>query len=162
LVLDADALNILAMRPDLRAQLAVRNATTILTPHPGEAAHLLACEISDVQKNRSASAAAIQKIFHSTVVLKGADSVCATRDGKIFINPTGNSGMSAAGMGDVLSGVIAALLAQGLSGDNALLLAVYLHGAAGDKLAEQQIKIGMTASELTESARWLFNQWAST
>ncbi len=161
LVLDADALNILAMRPDLRAQLATRKTATVLTPHPGEASRLLACEISDVQNNRLASAAAIQKIFHSTVVLKGAESVCATRDGKIFINPTGNSGMSAAGMGDVLTGIIAAFIAQGLSGDDALLLAVYLHGAAGDALAEQQIKIGMTAGELTDYARWLFNQWAT-
>jgi hydroxyethylthiazole kinase-like uncharacterized protein yjeF len=161
LVLDADALNILAMRADLCAQLAARKATTVLTPHPGEAARLLACEIADVQNNRHAAAAKMQKKFQCSVVLKGSDSVCATRDGQLFINPTGNSGMSAAGMGDVLSGMIAALLAQGLSGDDALLLAVYLHGAAGDKLAEQQIKIGMTASELTESARWLFNQWAA-
>ena len=161
LVLDADALNILAMRPDLCTYLASRTATTVLTPHPGEAARLLVCEIADVQKNRVAAATTIQKKFQCSVVLKGADSVCATRDGKLFINTTGNSGMSAAGMGDVLTGIIAAFIAQGLSGDDALLLAVYLHGAAGDALAEQQIKIGMTASEVTDWARWLFNQWAA-
>lgn len=157
LVLDADALNILAARPDFRAQLSARKAATVLTPHPGEAARLLACEIADVQANRNPAAEELRKRFHSSVVLKGADSVCATRDGKLFINKTGNPGMSASGMGDVLTGMIAAFIAQGLSADDALLLAVHLHGAAGDELAKQQATIGMTASELTEWARWLLN-----
>jgi hydroxyethylthiazole kinase-like uncharacterized protein yjeF len=161
LVLDADALNLLAMRPDLRALLNTRKAATVLTPHPGEAARLLACEISDVQENRTLAAAELRKRFHGSVVLKGADSVCATRDDKLYVNKTGNSGMSAAGMGDVLTGMIAAFIAQGLSADDALLVAVYLHGAAGDELAKQQARIGMTASEVTEWARWLLNQIAA-
>ena len=161
LVLDADALNILAKRPDLRALLDARKAATVLTPHPGEAAHLLACEIADVQANRHTAAQELRKRFHSSVVLKGADSVCATSDGKLFINKTGNPGMSAPGMGDVLTGMIAAFIAQGMSADDALLLAVYLHGAAGDELAKQQAGIGMTATEVTEWARWLLNQLAS-
>ncbi|NNM70253.1 MAG: NAD(P)H-hydrate dehydratase [Gallionella sp.] len=161
LVLDADALNILAKRPDLRALLGARKAATVLTPHPGEAAHLLACETTDVQANRHAAAQELRKRFHSSVVLKGADSVCATSDGKSFINKTGNPGMSAPGMGDVLTGMIAAFIAQGMSADDALLLAVYLHGAAGDELAKQQAGIGMTATEVTEWARWLLNQLAS-
>ena len=160
LVLDADALNILAKRPDLRALLDARKAATVLTPHPGEAAHLLACEIADVQANRHTAAQELRKRFHSSVVLKGADSVCATSDGKLFINKTGNPGMSAPGMGDVLTGMIAAFIAQGMSADDALLLAVYLHGAAGDELAKQQAGIGMTATEVTEWARWLLNQLA--
>jgi NAD(P)H-hydrate repair Nnr-like enzyme with NAD(P)H-hydrate dehydratase domain len=94
------------------------------------------------------------------VVLKGADSLCVTRTGKMFINKTGNPGMSSAGMGDVLTGMIAAFIAQGMPADDALLLAVHLHGAAGDALAEQQATIGMTATEVTEWARWLLNQWA--
>jgi NAD(P)H-hydrate repair Nnr-like enzyme with NAD(P)H-hydrate dehydratase domain len=94
------------------------------------------------------------------VVLKGASSLCATRDGRLFVNQTGNPGMSAAGMGDVLTGMIAAFIAQGMAADDALLLAVHLHGAAGDALAEQQATIGMTATEVTEWARWLLNQWA--
>jgi hydroxyethylthiazole kinase-like uncharacterized protein yjeF len=158
LILDADALNILAMRPDFRIMLAARNAPTVLTPHPGEAARLLDCKTSDIQDHRQAAAAELRLRLHSSVVLKGADSVCARRDGKLFINPTGNPGMSAAGMGDVLTGMIAAFLAQGLSGDDALCLAVYLHGAAGDELAKQQASIGMTASEVTEWARWLLNR----
>ena len=160
LVLDADALNILAKRPDLRALLDARKAATVLTPHPGEAAHLLACEIADVQANRHTAAQELRKRFHSSVVLKGADSVCATSDGKLFINKTGNPGMSAPGMGDVLTGMIAAFIAQGMGADDALLLAVYLHGAAGDELAKQQAGIGMTATEVTEWARWLLNQLA--
>ena len=160
LVLDADALNILAKRPDLRALLGARKAATVLTPHPGEAAHLLACDIADVQANRHSAAQELRKKFHSSVVLKGAGSVCATSDGKLFINKTGNPGMSAAGMGDVLTGMIAAFIAQGMSADDALLLAVYLHGAAGDELAKQQACIGMTATEVTEWARWLLNQLA--
>jgi len=159
-VLDADALNILALRPDLRELLAARKTPTVLTPHPGEAARLLACDISDVQANRHAAAAELRRKFHGSVVLKGADSVCATRDGKLFVNTTGNPGMSTAGMGDVLTGMIAAFIAQGLGADDALMLAVYLHGAAGDELAKQQASIGMTATEVTEWARWLFNRLA--
>ena len=159
LVLDADALNILAQRPDLCAMLLVRQAATVLTPHPGEAARLLACEIGKVQADRVAAVRQLAQKFACSVVLKGASSLCATRDGRLFINQTGNPGMSAAGMGDVLTGMIAAFIAQGMTADDALLLAVHLHGAAGDALAEQQATIGMTATEVTEWARWLLNQW---
>ena len=93
------------------------------------------------------------------MVLKGADSLCATRDGQLLVNKTGNPGMSSAGMGDVLTGMIAAFIAQGLSADNAMLLAVHLHGAAGDALAEQNAGIGMTATEVAEWARYLLNKW---
>jgi hydroxyethylthiazole kinase-like uncharacterized protein yjeF len=162
LVLDAGALSILALRPDLRTSLLERKSPTsqtVLTPHPGEAARLLECEIREVQADRVGAARQLAQKFKSGVVLKGADSLCATQDGKLFVNGTGNPGMSAAGMGDVLTGMIAAFIAQGMSPDDALLLAVYLHGAAGDALAEQQATIGMTATEVTEWARWLLNQW---
>lgn len=159
LVLDADALNILTLRPDLCALLLVRKAATALTPHPGEAAHLLACEIKEVQADRVAAVRQLAQKFGCSVVLKGASSLCATRDGRLFVNKTGNPGMSSAGMGDVLTGMIAAFIAQGMTADDALLLAVHLHGAAGDALAEQQATIGMTATEVTEWARWLLNQW---
>ena len=159
LVLDADALNILALRPDLRALLTARKAACVLTPHPGEAAHLLVCSTAEIQADRVAAVQQLAQQFACGVVLKGADSLCATSDGKIFVNKTGNPGMSSAGMGDVLTGMIAAFIAQGLSADDAMLLAVHLHGAAGDALAEQGIAVGMTASELTEQARSLLNQW---
>jgi hydroxyethylthiazole kinase-like uncharacterized protein yjeF len=159
-VLDADALNIIAKRPDLRAILHSRKSATVFTPHPGEAAHLLACSTADVQADRVAAVTKLAKKLNGSVVLKGSGSLCATRDGKLYINKTGNPGMSSAGMGDVLSGMIAAFIAQGLTADEALLFAVYLHGAAGDALAQQQATIGMSATELTEWARWLLNRIA--
>lgn len=159
LVLDADALNLLSRNPDLQDDLRTREHPAVLTPHPGEAAHLLACSTAEIQADRVAAVQRLAQQFACSVVLKGADSLCATSDGKIFVNKTGNPGMSSAGMGDVLTGMIAAFIAQGLSANNAMLLAVHLHGAAGDALAEQGITVGMTASDVTEWARWLLNQW---
>jgi hydroxyethylthiazole kinase-like uncharacterized protein yjeF len=159
-VLDADALNLIAMRPDLRGMLHGRKAATVCTPHPGEAARLLDCKIEDVQNDRPGAARALAQRLHSSVVLKGAGSLCATRDGKLYLNQTGNPGMSSAGMGDVLSGMIAAFIAQGLSADEALLLGVHLHGASGDELAKQQATLGMSATEVIEWARWLLNRWS--
>jgi hydroxyethylthiazole kinase-like uncharacterized protein yjeF len=147
------------MRPDLRSLLFARKAPSVITPHPGEAAHLLGISTDEVQSARAASAQELARRMNCSVVLKGSDTLCVTRDAKIWLNNTGNPGMSSPGMGDVLSGIIAAFIAQGLSADNAMLLAVHLHGAAGDALAQQQASIGMTASEVTEWARWLLNQW---
>ncbi|HUW25201.1 MAG TPA: NAD(P)H-hydrate dehydratase [Gallionella sp.] len=160
LVLDADALNLLAHHTDLQEDVRAREKPTILTPHPGEAARLLGCTINAVQADRVAAVQQLAQKFASSVVLKGTDSLCATRDGKIYVNHTGNPGMSAAGMGDVLTGMIAAFIAQGMNADDALRLAVHLHGAAGDALAQQVASIGMSATEVTEWARWLLNQWA--
>jgi len=159
LVLDADALNILAMRPDLRSLLATRKGQSVVTPHPGEAARLLGIGSEAVQTARQSSAQELARKLNCSVVLKGAGSLCVTREAKTWLNNSGNPGMSGPGMGDVLSGMIAAFIAQGLSADNAMLLAVHLHGAAGDALAQQQAQIGMTASEVTEWSRWLLNQW---
>lgn len=159
LILDADALNILAMRPDLRSLLVARKYPTVITPHPGEAARLLGISTNEVQSARTDTAQNLARRMNCSVALKGAGSLCVTRDGKTWLNNTGNPGMSGPGMGDVLSGMIAAFIAQGLSADNALLLAVHLHGAAGDALAAQQASIGMTSSEVTEWSRWLLNQW---
>jgi hydroxyethylthiazole kinase-like uncharacterized protein yjeF len=160
LVLDADALNLVALRPDLRGMLHTRKATAVFTPHPGEAARLLGCSTEDIQKDRVHAAHSLYKRLGGSVVLKGAGSLCATTDGKLHLNQTGNPGMSNAGMGDVLAGMIAAFIAQGLSTDEALLLAVHLHGAAADELAQQQATIGMSATEVTEWARWLLNRIA--
>jgi hydroxyethylthiazole kinase-like uncharacterized protein yjeF len=161
LVIDADALNLLARHADLQDDLHIRQTASVLTPHPGEAARLLGCDIKEIQADRVAAVRKLAQKFTCSVVLKGADSLCATRDGRLFVNTTGNPGMSSAGMGDVLTGMIAAFIAQGLTADNAMLLAVHLHGAAGDALAQQQATIGMTATEVTEWARWLLNRWAS-
>ena len=159
LVLDADALNILAQRPDLRTQISARTAPCVLTPHPGEAARLLACSTKEIQADRVTAVQTIARTLNCSVVLKGADSVCATRDGSLFVNTTGNPGMSSAGMGDVLTGMIAGFIAQGMTADHAMVLAVHLHGAAADALAEQFTGIGMTATEVIERARLLLNQW---
>ena len=158
LVLDADALNLIARHTDLQDDLRTRNASSIITPHPGEAARLLGISTAKVQAARAQSAQQLAGKLHCAVVLKGADSVCVTRASKIYLNKTGNPGMSAPGMGDVLTGMIAALIAQGLDADHALLLAVHLHGAAGDALAEKGVAVGMTATDVTEWARWLLNQ----
>jgi hydroxyethylthiazole kinase-like uncharacterized protein yjeF len=157
LVLDADALNLIAAHPDLHELLVARKSATVLTPHPGEAARLLGCSTADIQANRIASVQKLAKLFACSVVLKGANSLCATGKG-LFVNHTGNPGMSAPGMGDVLAGMIGAFVAQGLSMDDALLLAVHLHGAAGDELAKHYA-IGMTATEVTDAARQLLHQW---
>ena len=159
LVLDADALNILAQHSDLCTLLSKRTAPCVLTPHPGEAARLLACSTKVIQADRVTAVQKIALTLRCSVALKGADSVCATRDGHLFVNTTGNPGMSSAGIGDVLTGMIAAFIAQGLTADNAMLLAVHLHGAAADALAERHAGIGMTATEVIERARGLLNQW---
>ena len=160
LVIDADALNLLALHADLRSRLAMRRAATVLTPHPGEAARLLSCSIDEIQQDRMHAAQSLFDLFGCPLVLKGASSLCRVHDG-LYLNDTGNPGMSAPGMGDVLAGMIAALIAQGMSADDALLLAVHLHGAAGDELAARGIAIGMTAGELADCARELLNLWIS-
>jgi len=159
LVLDADALSLLAEHEDLRGKLNARTSPSILTPHPGEAARLLGIQPVAVQADRTQAIQHLAQKFSASIVLKGADSLVTTRTGQLYVNHSGNPGMSSAGMGDVLSGMIAALVAQGMSADDALILAVHLHGAAGDALAEQLARIGMSASEVAEWARWLLNQW---
>jgi hydroxyethylthiazole kinase-like uncharacterized protein yjeF len=155
-VLDADALNVIADNRDLRAACAKRKADTLLSPHPGEAARLLGSSIPDVQKNRVASAQQLARELNAHVCLKGNGSVLVARDGHWFVNTTGNPGMASAGMGDVLSGILGALLAQKISGEAALVLGVHLHGAAADAAGHG---VGLTASELIDPARRLWNSW---
>ncbi len=158
LVLDADALNLLAADERLQQLASKRAGPTLLTPHPAEAARLLGCDTGGVQADRVAAACEIAGRYNSSVVLKGAGSICALSNGAWFINTTGNPGMASAGMGDVLTGFIAALLAQGAAAKLALLAGVHLHGSAGDALAATQGAVGMTASECITAARRLFNQ----
>jgi hydroxyethylthiazole kinase-like uncharacterized protein yjeF len=158
-VLDADALNVIAASRALAASLAKRKAAAILTPHPAEAARLLGVTTGGVQADRVASARAIAQRYRSLVVLKGNGSVIAATDGKFWINPSGNPGMASAGMGDALSGMIAALIAQGAEPLQALLAGVYLHGAAADALVAAGVgPIGITASEVIDRARALLNR----
>jgi hydroxyethylthiazole kinase-like uncharacterized protein yjeF len=160
LVLDADALNLLAQHSNLANRLKQRNAPSILTPHPAEAARLLNTDSAAIQSNRMNAALQIAQKFNSYVVLKGAGSICCFPGGKRYLNTSGNPALSTAGTGDVLAGIIGALLAQGLNPGPALLLAVYLHGAAADRWARQHRgMLGMTASEVITEARSLLNEW---
>jgi hydroxyethylthiazole kinase-like uncharacterized protein yjeF len=161
LVIDADALNALAVHESLRTALATpRKAPTILTPHPGEAGRLLRSDAAAVQADRVGAALELAKRFHAEVVLKGAGSVCASPDGRWSINTTGNPGLASGGTGDVLAGMIGALLCQGLDGARALRYAVCLHGAAADALVARGVgPVGLTASELIPEARRLLNEW---
>ncbi len=160
LVLDADALNLLAADPALQSALAARSAPTLLTPHPAEAARLLASDTAAVQADRLAAALELSARLRAQVVLKGCGSIVACTDGSWYINGTGHPGMASAGMGDVLTGLLTALLAQGWPATRALLAAVHLHGAAGDRLAREGIgPVGLSASEVVDAARGLFNGW---
>lgn len=160
LVLDADALHLLAANPDLARSLRQRTpGTVVLTPHPGEAGVLLGCPTSEVQSDRVASALAIARQTQSIVVLKGCGSVIATPDGRWFVNASGNPALSAAGTGDVLAGLIGSLAAQGMALLDATRLAVWLHGAAADRLVADGVgPIGLTASEVALEVRNLLNE----
>jgi len=159
-VLDADALNLLAQDTDLRAACARRSAETLITPHPGEAARLLQASAQDVQADRLAAARTLAERFNAHTVLKGNGSVLVARDGHWFVNTSGNPGMASAGMGDTLSGILGALLAQRYSGEATLVLGVHLHGAAADALVARGVgPVGLVAGELIEPARALWNAW---
>jgi hydroxyethylthiazole kinase-like uncharacterized protein yjeF len=159
LVLDADALNLLGDDPALRARVRARNDDTIATPHPAEAARLLGGDIALVQHDRLAAAQAIARELRAHVVLKGAGRVIAGMDGTFAINTSGNPALAAAGSGDVLSGIVGALLAQRIDAKTALSLGVCLHGAAADALVAQgRGPVGVLASELADAARDLINQ----
>ena len=159
-VVDADGLNLLAENPELRHACARRTADTLLTPHPAEAARLLALSTADVQADRVKAARALAGNLSAHVVLKGNGSVLVARDGHWFINTSGNPGMASAGMGDVLAGMLGALLAQRYSGESALVLGTHLHGAAADALVSEGIgPVGLTAGEVIGAARRLWNAW---
>ena len=149
LVVDADGLNLLAHVPE-------NQTNWILTPHPGEAARLLHTSSTEVQHDRYASAAAIQAKYGGIAILKGAGTIIASGD-DIAVSSTGNPGMASGGMGDVLSGVIAGLLAQGVSHKDSAQQGVYLHGMAADLAAEQGGERGLLASDLMPYLRQLVN-----
>lgn len=137
LVVDADALNIMADADGLR-RWPRRNAPAVLTPHPGEMARLTGRTTAEVQRDRIEIAREFAAANGVTLVLKGARTVIATPGGEAYINPTGNPGMATAGAGDVLAGMIGALLAQGMSAEQAAALGVYRHGEAGDRAAARR------------------------
>jgi hydroxyethylthiazole kinase-like uncharacterized protein yjeF len=139
--------------------LRKRPAPSLLTPHPAEAARLLGKTTREVQEDRVGAALKLAESFNSLAVLKGAGSVCAAPDGTWHINTSGNPGMASAGMGDVLTGILAALLSQGVEPQTALVSAVYLHGAAADHaVARGAGPVGLTATETIDAARALLNR----
>jgi hydroxyethylthiazole kinase-like uncharacterized protein yjeF len=145
LVLDADALNTLASVPDWWQHLTT---DAILTPHPGEMARLTGMSVPEIQADRLGAAKKWAAEWHKTVVLKGAYTVVASPDGRSIINPVANPGLASAGSGDVLTGAIAGLVAQGLPLFEAAAGGVYLHGQAGELVRERLGDAGMIASDL--------------
>ena len=147
LVIDADGLNAL----DLGVLQEKDAKKVVLTPHPGEMARLTGLSIAEIQRDRVAAAKGLAQKLGVVVVLKGAATVVASPDGEIAVNSTGNSGMGVGGMGDVLSGIIGALLGQGLSVFAAACCGVFCHGRAGDLLVQSGMPFGYLASELADA-----------
>jgi len=145
LVLDADALNILARTPDWWQRLT---GDAILTPHPGEMSRLCGLSVEEVQSDRPGITRRFAAEWHKTVVLKGAHTVVAAPDGRCRISPFANPGLASAGTGDVLAGAIAGMVAQGLSLFDAASLGVYLHGEAGEMIRDMLGDAGMIATDL--------------
>ncbi|MCS6860251.1 MAG: NAD(P)H-hydrate dehydratase [Abditibacteriales bacterium] len=158
-VIDADG--ILAFAGERREELQKANAPLVLTPHPGEMAALLATRIEEVERDRIATAQQAANECHAVVVLKGARSIVAAPtspspllgkegQGEVYVNPTGNAGMATGGSGDVLTGLIAALIAQGLDALRAAVVGTYLHGLAGDLAAVEKGQASLIAGDLNE------------
>lgn len=157
LVLDADALNVLAKDVSMLKNLKTE---AVVTPHPGEMARLAGTTIEKVQNKRLETAQEFAARWGVTTVLKGAGSIVAAPDGTIYINPTGNPGMATGGSGDVLTGVIAALIGQGLKVPDAAAAGVYIHGLAGDFAAADKGEHGMIAGDLAEELPYVIKQLA--
>ena len=146
-VIDADGLNNLGLE---LSRLRHAKTAPILTPHPGEMARLLGKNNATVNADRVTVARSFATEHRCHLVLKGARTVIATAEGKVFINPTGNPGMASGGMGDALAGILVALLGQGLCAADAMKLGVYLHGFVGDRVAEVKGQIGLIASDIID------------
>jgi hydroxyethylthiazole kinase-like uncharacterized protein yjeF len=147
LVIDADGITALLSRLEILKQY---RGSVILTPHPGEMASLAGITTQEVQTDRISVAKSCAAAYDSIVVLKGNRTVIATPDQEIYINSTGNPGMASGGTGDVLTGMIGGLLAQGLSPLEAAKWGVFLHGLAGDLVAQEIGEISLIASDIID------------
>ncbi len=146
LLIDADGLNVIAgLGPSL---LKTARGPIVLTPHPGEMARLLGTSAAAVNADRIGAARRLAEITGAGVLLKGARTVIATSDGRVSVNSSGNPGMATPGMGDVLSGMVGALLGQGIEGGDALALGAYVHGMAADRVAQRLGPVGYLAGDL--------------
>jgi len=154
-VLDADGINAFEGHA---AVLKKRKGVTVITPHLGEMARLTGKDVPYIQKNREDVAKSVSLQYNCVSVLKGHRTVVSNVDGELYINETGNSGMSTAGMGDVLTGVIASLIGQGIGAFSASIIGVYLHGKAGDLVARERGQFGMTASDVLYKLPYVFKE----
>ncbi|MEW6686015.1 MAG: NAD(P)H-hydrate dehydratase [Candidatus Edwardsbacteria bacterium] len=148
MVIDADGLNALAGKPEIFKKITM---PTVITPHPGELSRLLNTSVEEIKRDRIGKAEEAAQNLGVVVVLKGAPTVIAEPSGLSWINPTGNAGMATAGVGDVLTGVIAGMMAQGLSPLEAAQVGVYLHGLAGDIASEEKTEYSMMARDVLEN-----------
>lgn len=155
LVLDADALNVLAGDA---ARLANARGAVIVTPHPGEMARLLGMEIAQIQSDRASAARMCVEKTGAIVILKGAGTVIAASQRPVFINMTGNPGMATGGSGDVLAGIVTGLVGQGVAPFDATRAAVFLHGRAGDMAAWRSSQTGMIASDIVKEIPFAFRE----
>ena len=158
IVLDADGINAAARHISI---VETAHPPLVLTPHPKELARLLSCSVEQIQANRENAVLTAAKRFNAVVVLKGHRTVIADPNGSVAINETGNPGMAVAGSGDVLAGMIAGLLAQGLSPLEAARCGVYLHGAAGDNAAKRLSQHAMLPTDILDELGALFLQLES-
>lgn len=155
-VLDADALNAIASNP---AVLDKARGEILLTPHPGEMARLIDKTTAEIAADRVGIARAFATLHSVVLLLKGARTIVSRHDGAVFINPTGNAGMATGGSGDVLAGLLGALLAQGLSTEDAAVVGAWAHGAAGDLGAARRGQLGLIASDLIDHLGDVWTRW---
>ncbi|HEX9063285.1 MAG TPA: NAD(P)H-hydrate dehydratase [Clostridia bacterium] len=155
LVLDADALNVLSLDISILKRLKV---PAVLTPHPGEMARLTGISVGEIQDRRLDIAMDFAAKWGVTVVLKGSRTVVASHSGKIYINPSGNSGMATAGAGDVLSGIISGLAGQGINLLDAAVAGVYIHGCAGDEAQKINGTYGLVAGDIVDKIPYVINR----
>ncbi len=159
MLIDADGLNALIGQTEVLKQA---KQAVVLTPHPGELARLMGLTTRELQRDRIKIAQDFASQHDVTVVLKGSRTLCALPDGKVYINPTGNAAMATAGMGDVLTGIISAYLAQGIQWRSAITAAVYIHGLAGDRLAERMGDRGLLAGDVIDSLPFIMKEFVGT
>ena len=157
IVLDADGINAISQDPGL---LKVVKAPVVLTPHPGEMARLMNVSTKDVEEDRLNMALQASSQLGKIIVLKGARTIICNPAGVAYINSTGNSGMATAGSGDVLTGIITGLIAQGVTPFKAAVLGVYVHGIAGDLASSRYGEISVTATDILRNVADAFHRLA--
>ncbi|MEL6545416.1 MAG: NAD(P)H-hydrate dehydratase, partial [Myxococcota bacterium] len=156
LCVDADALNLMAVHPELWDDV---HTPVVITPHPKEMARLMGCDVEEVQRDRFAAALQVALRRECVVVLKGAGTVIASPDGEVSILDVGNPGMATGGTGDALAGMIGAMLAQGFDFERAALVGTLLHGCAGDLAADQKSQTAMTARDVLDAVPAVLVDW---